>query len=348
MKQTTTSICDEHIIYLENGTKMYGKSPPESNFYICCNNPNGAYWYAGQNILYTIDAELATLHDCVRCIIFRRDSNSCFSDFFSFVSEAGMSSDWNCSAEAFQRIISNSENRIPNLYEEMYVSDVQQIISAVQNLLIGVETSFIDYYRLISEINVQGFSESKTYICGGIPAVRVTTALGNYFTQIYSILDLLTKIEYEIENKHETFETYRRLKSNSILYGQKDELRINDRQGSLFVKDEFIAMIESIRNEIVHNGSWEAIPKVFVQLENNKPVGRFVYFPDMPNGRYARYKNRHHFFSEEKQVNQVLPEITMEFYKRLFITILYMKNPELTPEMADIIFQTEKSRWECN
>jgi len=50
-----------------------------------------------------------------------------------------------------------------------------------------------------------------------------------------------------------------------------------------------------------------------------------MLFPDLEDGRLASVKNRKHFFSSGKKVNEILVDIHDEFYRRLFFTIKYIK-----------------------
>ena len=90
---------------------------------------------------------------------------------------------------------------------------------------------------------------------------------------------------------------------------------------SIFEDCNTIRMIESLRNEAVHNGSWEYQPKVYIITENRKIVERYMLFPDFEEGALSTVKNRRHFFSTGAKVNDVLLSIHNDFYKRLLITL---------------------------
>ena len=76
--------------------------------------------------------------------------------------------------------------------------------------------------------------------------------------------------------------------------------------GTIFEDCDVIKMIESLRNEAVHNGSWEDNPKVYVKFGGGKIIERYMLFPDFEEGRLVNFKNRKHFFSRGTKVNDVL------------------------------------------
>lgn len=85
-----------------------------------------------------------------------------------------------------------------------------------------------------------------------------------------------------------------------------------------------IRQIESLRNETVHNGTWEFSPKVFAKFEGSTIVERYMLFPDFEEGRLSTVKNRRHFFSSGIKVNDALLSIHEEFYHRLLATLQYI------------------------
>ena len=91
----------------------------------------------------------------------------------------------------------------------------------------------------------------------------------------------------------------------------------------MFEKCKLIDTIEALRNEVVHNGSWELNPKVFLVFKEGEIVERFFLFPDIEQGHLATVKNRRHFFSSNNKVNNILPKIHMEFMNRVINTAKY-------------------------
>ena len=126
---------------------------------------------------------------------------------------------------------------------------------------------------------------------------------------------------FESENIKHTYDSYRKLESARLLWGAKKRLLINNQKGTVFEKDELISTIESLRNELVHNGAWELAPRVFLTYESGVVIERFVPMPDISNGHLERFKNRRHFFNEGIKVNDILPAIHTKYLQKVYNTV---------------------------
>ena len=318
-------------IYYQNGTKCsydITLMPPQDEFFIqIWHDREHTRFYPGDTLIRQIIAELALLGEHFRPRIMPDDAQ-----YYSecailpvFISQAGLSSNYRMSRENYESLLKGRD--FQNWYKpHLYLAEVQYLISSVQNLVIGMEANLIDFYKMLSEIPEGSYlnfptRESTTIVIMGENAERITSVLGSYFVKLYSIMDLITKITYEFENPCAQFDSFVRLRSNTILYNNKNRLKLNNRESTLFVKDDMLTEIETIRNEIVHNGTWEDGGRVFIDIENEMIKACYVMYPDMVNGRFVSYANRHHFFSNGIRVNDILPKIHAEFSFRLFQTI---------------------------
>lgn len=287
--------------------------------------------YPGDSVIYDIERELRVFRDVFRKLIFPDDDR--YYDEIKrlplWITMGGMSSDFCASKASFEKMYRLLD--APSSYNaHMYIADVSYLINSIGNLIIGMEANFVDYFRLLSQTSPSGCTADGTYVVRGQHAELVISILGSYYSRLYSILDLFTKAAYEFENPRMRFEKYPRLNCSGILYNNKQRLRINNRRGTIFDKDDQIIAIESIRNEIIHNGMWEDIARVYVTIKEHVPVERYVLFPDMEKGRFVAYGNRHHFFSEGIKVNSILPQLHISFLSRLAKSIreVYSQNVE--------------------
>lgn len=222
------------------------------------------------------------------------------------------------------------KSQIPNLYKHLYLVDCQFLVGTVQNLLCAMEDAFINYYKIISNFKIGEHDKDLTDSNGTIvvlspEATRASSCIETYFTKAYSILDIMCKICYEIQYRRTTLDSYGKLKSADVLWGKRKKLKINEKKCTIFEKCDFISNIEAIRNEIVHNGTWELNPKVFIRLENNVEAEIFMLFPDMDQGHLSTVKNRRHFLASNIKVNDILPQIHLEFKRRLLQTLSEIK-----------------------
>ena len=282
--------------------------------------------YQGDSIKYELDSALAELYDLFRDLLFE-DVCKYYTEvplLPIWVQEAGQSSDIAISSYEFTELIDKS--KVPNLLKHLYLVDCQFLIGTIQNLLCAMETAFIDYYQLIASFPLTEHCRSLTDQDGTIMNIsahskQASSAVETYFTKAYSILDIMCKICYEIQNLRTEFIGYQKIKSADILWGSRKKLCINGAVGTVFEKCELISNIEAIRNEIVHNGTWELNPRIFIRFKNGEEAERFMLYPDMEQGHLATVKNRRHFFSFGRRINDVLPIIHLEFKQRLLVTI---------------------------
>lgn len=284
------------------------------------------YVYPGDSIKYDLDTELVSLYDRFRDAFFE-DTNEYYRELRQlpiFVQEAGQDSECSLTAEVFRDWIQREEfTKTPNFYRHLYLVDCQFLIGTIQNLLSGMEDSFVNYYTRIANIG-NGISPSApdaTMYEMSMPVRCISSLLESYFVKAYSILDMLCKIGHELQFTEKEFTSYKKIKSADLLWGARKKLQINDTAHTLFEKCELISMVESLRNEVVHNGAWELNPKVFIRFDNEIPVERFMLFPDTSQGHLATVKNRKHFFGNGTKVNEVFPKIHIAYQQRLLNTV---------------------------
>lgn len=290
--------------------------------------------YPGDSINYTLDDELCKLYDTLRDMFFE-DTEKYYQELEMlpiWVKEAGQNSDCTISADTFNEWTNGSS--ILNLYKHLYLVDCQFLVGTVQNLLCAMEDAFIRFYKIIAfsgrKEKYQEY-ERLTNPNGTIyeisqSSTRASAMIEMYFTKAYSILDIVCKICYEIQYKQEDFSTYRKARSADVLWGNRKKLMINGTSNTLFERCELISKIEALRNELVHNGTWELSPKKFIRFENGEVREQFMLFPDMTQGHLSTVKNRRHFFASGIKVNDILPQIHSEFKTRLLKTLEIMNN----------------------
>lgn len=293
------------------------------------------FFYPGDTINYALDAELVNLYDTFRDLIFEDTQQYYFEKSMLpvWVQEAGQNSDCCISAECFDKWMSAC--KVPHLYEHLYLVDCQFLVGTVQNLLCAMEDAFVNYYKTIAEY-VEGDKHAYltdpngTIMMMSEVSTRAANTIETYFTKAYSILDIMCKICYEIQYVSKEFTSYKKIKSADVLWGTRKKLNVNGTLNTIFEKCDLIRTIEAIRNEIVHNGTWELNPKIFIRFQDGEVKERFMLFPDITQGHLATVKNRRHFFSAGMKVNDILPEIHAEFKRRLLVTVKMINGENVT------------------
>lgn len=282
------------------------------------------YHYPGDDILYEMDLELVSLYDKFRDLLFL-DTDEYYRELAImpiFVQEAGQDAECCLSAQNFTELINNYSCKIPNLYKYLYLVDCQFLVGTIQNIIDCLEDCFCNFYINLCQIELNHNIEKDSTIWTSSYQSRNTAAmLEIYFSKAYSILDVICKIAFELENPMSDFSKYKKLKCGDVLWGDRKKLNINKTQGTLFEECKVVKQIESLRNEFVHNGTWELVPKVYVVVENKEVKERFMLYPDFEQGRLATVKNRKHFFSSGIKSNDIMPQIHSEFLQRLLNTV---------------------------
>ena len=293
------------------------------------------YEYPNDSIIYLVTNELISSRNKLIEKYF-----GCYEEYLLtigkipiMVCEGGLYSSLQISKSMFEEMLHDIKKNtqfpeeIINKY--LYLSDIDFILESVQNLVLGLNNDLIQFFVNVSDIDpAREIENDGCYEISGEKTCILSALIGSYFTKLGSILDLITKYAFEFENYDSDYSIYRKLKSAKILYGDKGRLQCNNCEYTLFNKDEFIRTIESIRNEVIHNGSLEHTPKVYCILSKGITMARFMLFPDIEKGNFTRYINRYHFFHNDERVNDRLPEIHIEFLKRLILTLFRITNPE--------------------
>lgn len=280
------------------------------------------YWFNGDGILYDLDSHCVSLYDKFLHKIFD-DIDEYYRELDllpRWVVEAGMNSDLSIQKDTFAERI--NQNNIKDINKHLYLSDCQSLISSLQNALINMNWSFVHYYIYLSEIEPFQIEEDGVFFLQSQEVCLVYSMLNNFIIYAYSCFDLLTKIAYEFENIVIDFEKYPKLKSLDRLYGDKKFLKNINFESTIFEISSVSNIIMNLRNELIHNGSWEQHQKIFYEIKNRKIIEKFIFFPDTENGILKTYKNRKRFFGLAQKINYELPKIYSNILHRIQNTLV--------------------------
>lgn len=295
------------------------------------------YVYPYDSIKYRLDNELVLLYDKFRDLIFP-DTETYYQELNSlpiWVQHAGQNSDCSITSNQFSELIQECSENIPNLLRHLYLVDCQFLVGTIQNLLSGMEYAFVNYFINISHASKRSEPiDDDTILCEISWNSRcISGLLENYFIKAYSILDILCKICHEFQNPQTDFSSYKKMNSSEMLWGSRKKLRINGSKETLFEDNTLIRSIEALRNEAIHNGTWELNPKIYYRFENGSVAEHYMLFPDIDQGHLSTTKNRRHFFGEETKVNDVLPVIHLTYQNLLMNTIAMLNEADINSSM---------------
>lgn len=169
--------------------------------------------YQGDSIKYKLDNELVALYDKLRDLFFPNTEQyyAELSLMPIFVQSAGQDSECALSAEQFRQYLQIEKfQNIPNFYRHLYLVDCQYYVGTIQNLLIGMEDAFINYYLRITLVRPDATPDNPNDALSIISpeVISISGLIENYFIKAYSILDMLCKIALEMEQPQNSLMNY--------------------------------------------------------------------------------------------------------------------------------------------
>lgn len=167
--------------------------------------------------------------------------------------------------------------------------------------------------------------ETDTIWMTGESTTTVFSLLIDFIVSLYATLDITTKICYQLENIPSEFGGYQSLAS-SIQYGNYKRIKRLNFEGTVFESgNASLKLIENLRHELIHNGYWEAIPKIFFEMADGTVKEKWILMPDEVQGNLVAFKNRKRFFSQGLKANDRLLSIYSEFLQRMLNTTAQLK-----------------------
>ena len=286
--------------------------------------------YQGDRIMYSINDVIIDLYDLIAQYVFGdlKAYYEIIPNLLIWNEAAGHSAEWDGSVDEYNGLVRRIRGKI--VFEKyMMLVDLQGLLGSIQNLITAINSDFMNFYIQLTTIGEDRPSfETGTTWTSGYHCSIVFSLLTSYFTKAHSILDILTKLVHEFDKDPGTYSGLEKLRSKGILFGDRKWLSMDKVSDTVFdaSKKNCVYEIESLRNELVHNGTWEALEKVYIETQKGRIVKRFIFWPDFRENRLAVSGNRNKFFSSGKTVNEELLRIHIDLLKRLEYTLNYIKH----------------------
>jgi hypothetical protein len=307
-------------------------------------NPGAIY-----QLLSELQDTCISTHDIFRNQIF---SDIDYSSVISFVplwiTETGNSAEDSLSKTTFEKLVQKNNNILTHKY--LYYYDCDMLVSALQD-------RFSIIWSLLEKFHRRMPSESK-YKITDFDHITISNDtelfayLNSLFIYLASSFDIITKIAYELQNvQSRDYSVYPQMKSKSILFGDKRKIKNIQTKNTLFDYPTIVRKIESIRNRIVHDGSFDYSQNLYTGwIEKDDFFECFILFPDFDlSGNFLSYKNRCNFHNGSTRINLVLPSILSEILGLIKTTLLEINNTyniKRYSNVSDIIkFKTEIQQW---
>lgn len=299
------------------------KSPRNDDFYIY--KGFDKYVFKDGGLTDDIENNLQLKYSILKSKIFDSEKNFNSKLYLQLlnVSSDGIDAESVISKKDFEKLLNIEKG--DTTHKLLYYYDCANLIGSLQNL--NIESSFLfgDFYKVLNEnsfmLQSKPFSPNDTMYASGLLVVEIFSKINHLFINLCSQFDFITKLIYEFSNIQTNFSEYPKLKSKNVLYGDYKKLGLKDINDTIYDKSQYINLIVSLRNEIIHNSSFENIPKVYQNFKDDILIEKFILIPDTTNGIFDTYKNRNRFFSSENKLNELLPKIYFEFQKKVLKTI---------------------------
>ena len=343
--------------YLSNGIKA--RQFKEDDFSVTkwvSSDGMESYSFTGDEIFYEIDDLCVNLYDRLAEAIFDLEEyrrNLSFEPIW--LRESGIDSEVVISKEKYEKylqvtlyernvgedeilkFISETAKPFQPISRYIYLYDLQVLLGYIQNNIISIRQSVADFYIALAEYSVLirdiEDTDEHCFFGSGQTSVKVFKALNSIIITIVSTFDLISKLTNEVQQIPQNFESrILKLKSGKIIfnYGQNDRIVMNlDTKNTIFEQSRIIKMVVELRNELIHNSTWQSVNKIYVRYKDREIIEKFILIPDIDeNGQIIRSGSRNHFFSQENKINEMLPQILDEIMLRILQT-LYNINVEI-------------------
>jgi len=305
------------------------------------------------NLLTDINFEIVSLHDEVQ--------NNVFTDidYYSIVGllpiwlrDAGNSQESSMSRSFFEKIVGANNSYLIN--KCLYYYDCEMLVDALQNRFNIVEVMLTQLFTILTpskKFNIKDYDEVIYTIDDS--SQRVQAYINSIIINLASSCDIMTKIAIELLSMSKVqYNTYPKMTSTNITYGNIGRLPAElRRDGTYFaaIRPIAIMMVESIRDEIVHNGSLDFHSTVYYGTKGEN-VETWLLMPAFnENGTLTSYHGRKKFYEDpERTVNKELPLLVKEFLTIALATIQmigrhfrkpYYSNSEDLKKYHDVIIK---------
>jgi len=300
-------------------------APVEENYFVVFNGHD--FSLKDGDLTYDIDGLCVRLHHAFADKIFGsvQEYYKLMPYLNALITSAGLDPEANISKDDFATLVLKLETN-ETFNRLMYYHDCKNLISTLQNSVSETKYLLGKFYEtlnrnsfLLSEIIQQ---PETVIMASGIVTTNIYSIINSLFINLYSQLDFISKTIYEIEHIVTDFKKYPKLKSSKILFGGANQTSLYNVPDTLLVpSNPTIKTIVNLRNELVHNASFENHPRVYIVIKEERVVEKFILLPDMEEGNIKSFRNRNRFFHDEVKLNEILPELIKDFWKKLKYTL---------------------------
>lgn len=230
-----------------------------------------------------------------------------------WVRDAGNTTECGWTKEEFETYVRNYEDD-EIVHRWLYYYDCDMLGCALCDrfkMIASMLRVFYNHFPSESPCKMEDFNQATIAISS--QDTISFACVNSIFIYLASSFDILSKIYVELRNYDKVdFSKYPNMISRKVLLGSIVKAN-SDIAGTVFEKPLCVKTILSIRDRIVHNGSFDFMQMVYDCYDG--PNGHSevaILFPDMENGLFVTSKNRKNFYSQSKRLNILLPKLLKE------------------------------------
>jgi hypothetical protein len=237
----------------------------------------------------------------------------------------GINSDWFVTKGKFEELFDNDNDSDSNLTVEeknklLYITDFEALIDDLLTQFVfsgkRVLNAGVNLCKSLNSVENKpfDFQKGKEYRWHNFENYTIHALFTDSIIGVRSILDICSKIFYELISLPESFEKVVKFKCNGIKYSESDKILENfELKNSIFSKSDKYNTLSLIRNELVHNCPIEPIPFVYYGNSttevNEKDLNYAkVFIWDYVNENLTYWKNRKRFFGHHKGIDDFVLE----------------------------------------
>lgn len=198
------------------------------------------------------------------------------------------------------------------------------LIAALQNRYTNILSLIDSLFNIITpDLNIHIREYDNVMFSSGSQSTEAHSYINSIFISLWSSFDLLTKIAYELQSIDKiSFTGYPKLNSIKILFGDRRKLNSILLSDTIFAYPIIIRKIQTIRDEIIHNGSLDFHHNIYNGLLNDV-VYKWIPMPEFTEqGTFVSYNNRRKFYPNcLNTFNNNLPDIVIEVLELCLGTI---------------------------
>lgn len=293
------------------------------------------------SLLRDINTEIVTIHNYMQNRVFNDIDYCAISGSLPvWVRDAGHGQESAMSKALFERMVQENNNYLTN--KLLYYHDCEMLVNSLQNRFTIIEELINQVYKVLSpaiDVKMNEYNNVCLYV--GSSSIHTHACMNSIFINLASSCDIMTKVAVELGACTSLdFSNYPKMKSLNTMYGdwKKDLPNSLKISGTYYDINQPVAIskIETLRNEIVHNGSLDFNCSVYYGIKDGQ-IDRWIFCPSFDvSGKFTSFKNRKKFYNgDSRTFNEQLPLMVRDFLAISKRTLEVIRSEYETPYYED-------------